>query len=108
VEAAATLNAAIEQVFFYQNAVLIAAVGIRARTPSENLAARWLELSDRLHVPLRVCQSAAMRRGVISDSEADVRHLPRGNWQRGFEEASLADLSEACARPNTKLIQFRG
>jgi tRNA 2-thiouridine synthesizing protein D len=93
------------QIFFYQAGVLNAN-GFTAPASDEfDIVASWQQLARQYGVALLVCSAAALRRGVLDQSEAFERSLVRGNLAPGFTLAGLTDLTIAVLSSD-RCIQF--
>lgn len=94
----------IRQVFFYEDAVLIANRLIYMPSKEQNIQADWQSLGASLDLPLQVCIAASIRRGVLSDEEAN-RHEKgsQGNLAHGFELCGLGSFSAACSESDQTL-----
>lgn len=79
------------RVFFYQDAVSIANACLWWADDELNLTQAW----QKLNIPLPVCVSAALNRGV-SDLENSTRHhLHHDNLAQGFYLTGLGTLADA-------------
>lgn len=88
-------------VFFYQNAVSIANASLWRADDELNLTKAWQTLA----IPLPVCVSAALNRG-ITDSENAARHqLHHTNLADGFHLTGLGTLADAITQAR-HVIQF--
>ena len=92
-------------VFFYGDA---AHTANRLRWQSAdqfNLTQAWQSLADRYQLPLAICVSTALSRGV-SDADNSARHRLEGdNIAQGFHLVGLSDLA-MMMQSNCRLIQF--
>ncbi|MDX1677845.1 DsrE/DsrF/TusD sulfur relay family protein [Arsukibacterium sp.] len=89
--AALTAGYQIEQIFLYQDAVLLAAADIDLPTDEPNLSKQLAGFCQQHQIPLLYCVTAAEKRGLaMSDS--------------GFIAAGLAEF--AMRLTNSKLVQF--
>ncbi|MBD1557354.1 sulfurtransferase complex subunit TusD [Vibrio sp. S9_S30] len=92
-------------VFFYQDGVYN---GTQLSVPANdefNLAKAWQELAKRHGVRMETCVAAALRRGVVSQNEAEQHQLMQHNLANGFEQAGLGSLAEAMLTQD-RVIQF--
>lgn len=94
----------LSQIFFYQTGVLNAN-GFTAPASDEfDLVAAWQQLAQQ-GVTLLVCSAAALRRGVLDQTEASERGLAQGNLAPGFILAGLSDLTMAVLNSD-RCLQF--
>ncbi|MBP3945790.1 sulfurtransferase complex subunit TusD [Psychrobacter sp. K31L] len=102
-------NATTEQpllnVFFYGDSAHIAN-RLRWQSAEQiNLTQEWKNLAKQYQLPLPVCVSTALSRG-ISDSENGTRHrLDGDNLAKGFTLVGLSELA-MMMQSNCRLIQF--
>lgn len=85
----------ISQIFFYQDGVQQAN---KLSTPLEDEfepVTAWSDFSTEHRVELIVCVSAAERRGVMSDDQANEFSKGRGNLHPAFLIAGLGVMHEA-------------
>ena len=96
-QAAVVSNHQIHQVFFYQDAVLIANALIHMPSNEDNIQADWLAWSSSQQLPLNVCIAACLRRGIMDASEAK-RHEKQhtGNLHAGFSLSGLGEFAVGC------------
>lgn len=88
-------------VFFYQDAVAIANATVWRGEDQLNLTYLW----QQLNIPLAVCVSAALSRG-ITDAENASRHLiSHTNLADGFSLTGLGTLADAMSAAH-HVIQF--
>lgn len=78
-------------VFFYQDAVSIANQQLWHAADEINLTAEW----QQLNIPLPVCVSAALSRGVCDQDNAARHQLSHNNLAAGFSLCGLGSLAEA-------------
>lgn len=70
-----------------------------------NLTQEWQNLAKRYQLPLAICVSTALSRGV-SDSDNSARHQLQGdNIAQGFHLVGLSELA-MMMQNNCRLIQF--
>ncbi|BFM49111.1 sulfurtransferase complex subunit TusD [Marinomonas sp. THO17] len=96
----------INGVFFYQDAVLIGNTLAQPPRDEINLHQEWLELAQQFQLPLYICIAAAVRRGVINESEANRYQLEQFSLADGFQLEGLGSLVELM-NTSEKVIQFR-
>jgi tRNA 2-thiouridine synthesizing protein D len=104
---AAALNAGhkISGVFFYLDGVLTANSLISPASDEVNLSEAWAKLAIKYQFPLEVCVSAALRRGVVNQQEAEQLGLSNYNLRTPFMLSGLGQLAELSAKCD-RLIQF--
>ncbi len=88
-------------VFFYQDAVSIANTSLWYAEDELNLTSQW----QKLNIPLPVCVSAALNRGISDEENAKRHHLPNSNLAQGFELTGLGTLAEAISSAQ-HIVQF--
>lgn len=88
-------------IFFYQDGVHNASSLMTPPQDELNMRAAWIELHQQHNVALDVCIAAALRRGVMSESEAKRHGLVNFNIEAPFELTGLGqllDLQQRCDR----------
>ncbi len=104
-EAAVSAGHQIAGVFFYQEGVLNASQLVSPASDEINLPQLWAKLATRYQFPLEVCVSAALRRGVVNEQEAEQLSLAQFNLQPPFVLSGLGQLAELSAHCD-RLVQF--
>lgn len=89
------------RVFFYQDAVSIANASIWRAEDEMNLTSAW----QNLNVPLPVCVSAALNRGITDDENAARHQLQHSNLAEGFQLTGLGTLADAITQAR-HVVQF--
>ncbi|MDV6254145.1 sulfurtransferase complex subunit TusD [Vibrio sp. EA2] len=92
-------------VFFYQDGV---SNGTALSVPANDefdLSQAWQTLAKENGVRLETCVAAALRRGVVSDEEANQHGLTQNNLADGFVQAGLGSLAEAMLTQD-RVVQF--
>ncbi len=95
----------LKRIFFYADGVLIAS---RLNCPPSdeiNLTKAWAKLAIEKDVELTVCVTAALKRGIVNQAEADRNALTGENLDPAFEISGLGQLTEAMLESD-KLITF--
>ncbi|ABZ76641.1 DsrE family protein [Shewanella halifaxensis HAW-EB4] len=82
----------IEKVFFYQDGVLNTNSLNSPASDEFDLKQAWVDLHDNHGVALINCVSAALRRGVLSESEAKENQQLHWNMQAPFIMGGLGEL----------------
>ncbi|WP_133408605.1 sulfurtransferase complex subunit TusD [Parashewanella tropica] len=80
------------KVFFYQDGVSHANALLCPASDEYNVNQKWQELSNTHNIPLICCVSAALRRGVVAEQEADEEDLMSFNVKPPFSMAGLGEL----------------
>jgi len=83
------------RVFFYQEGIYHA---FKHSTPPEDelqMTKKWMELAKQKGIDLVVCISAAQRRGLLSDDEAQRQGKNDQDLAEGFRISGLGQLLEA-------------
>ncbi len=92
-------------VFFYQDGVLNGSALSVPANDEFDLSRAWQLLSEEHNVRLETCVAAALRRGIISEEEANQHGLTQNNLAQGFEQAGLGSLAEAMLTQD-RVVQF--
>ncbi|MCW8329675.1 sulfurtransferase complex subunit TusD [Photobacterium sp. SDRW27] len=95
----------LSRVFFYQDGVHNGSALTAPASDEFDLVAAWQELAQTHQVELQTCVAAALRRGVVSEQEAQQNQLPGNNLAACFEQAGLGGLAEAMLTAD-RVIQF--
>ncbi|MBK4717022.1 MULTISPECIES: sulfurtransferase complex subunit TusD [Tenebrionibacter/Tenebrionicola group] len=95
----------LESVFFYREGVYNANQLTSPASDEFDLVRAWQALHDEYDVALHICVAAALRRGVVDDSEARRAGLPAANLQPGFTLSGLGQLAQA-ALSCERMVQF--
>lgn len=85
----------IVRVFFYHEGIYHA---VNTNTPPDdemNITLLWSELADQHQLDLLVCISAAQRRGLLSEDEAQRQGKHDNNLAAGFRIGGLGQWLEA-------------
>lgn len=108
INAATQMSHSIEQVFFYQEAVLVANRYIQKPGDELQLTQQWVTLSQQHQFELQVCIAASGRRGIISKENVKNMSMANnrtpdqmgGNLSPGFSLVGLGQLAAALSRRN--------
>ena len=92
-------------VFFYQSGVANSNSFQSGHSDEINMYQLWCELATQYQVPLQVCVTAANRRGVINNEDAQDRDLSHFNLSAPFTEVGLGELV-ALLNSSDRLVQF--
>jgi len=96
----------IKGVFFYEDAVLIGNQTAQPPRDQINIVKAWQEVGKQRNVPLYLCIAAAVRRGIISESESHRYELGQHTLAEQFQLEGLGTLVDLMNTTN-KVIQFR-
>lgn len=92
-------------VFFYQDGVTNGTALSVPANDEFDLSKAWQTLAKEHNVRLETCVAAALRRGIISEGEANQHGLVQYNLSAGFEQAGLGSLAEAMLTQD-RVVQF--
>ncbi|EKO3906402.1 sulfurtransferase complex subunit TusD [Vibrio fluvialis] len=95
----------LKSVFFYQDGVQNGSALTAPANDEFDLVKAWQQLADLHQVRLETCVAAALRRGVVSQSEAEQHQLPGANLAAPFEQTGLGSLAEALLSQD-RVVQF--
>ena len=83
------------RVFFYHDGVNNATRFTAPPQDDRNVTARWSQLAADHNIDLVVCVAAALRRGILDESEAKRQGKDGNNLAPGFRISGLGQLIEA-------------
>lgn len=106
-EAALAQGHQIVRLFFYQDAVHCAASTLVSAQDEIDLGAQWKDLIAQHQLDAVVCIAAALRRGVLDESQAQRYEKPAANLHEPWQLSGLGQLHEA-AQLADRLICFGG
>ena len=89
------------RVFFYQDGVQVANTLQWQPDDQRNLMTEW----QKLEIPLPVCVSAALARGITDAENAQRHQIGTHNLALGFKLVGLGELADAVSTSD-RLIQF--
>lgn len=92
-------------VFFYQDGVTNGSALSVPANDEFDLNKAWQVLAEEHNVRLETCVAAALRRGIISEDEANQHGLIQNNLAQGFSQAGLGSLAEAMLVQD-RVVQF--
>ncbi|ADP67991.1 sulfur transfer complex subunit TusD [Buchnera aphidicola str. JF98 (Acyrthosiphon pisum)] len=95
----------LHSVFFYCDGVLNANNMTTPAIDEFNLINAWQELNKKHQVKLYVCNSAALRRGVIEDEKLFNMNVKKGNLALSFQLSGLIELAKSI-KICDRIIQF--
>ncbi len=85
----------IERIFFFRDGVHNASQLAIAPQDEHNIPAEWQLFCDNHSIDAVVCVSAAVKRGVVDNREAERHTLPACNVAASMVIAGLGQLSDA-------------
>lgn len=97
----------LERVFFYQDGVQIASKLLVYPQDEINIAQQWQAFIQQHQLDAVVCIAAALRRGLVDESEAQRYQLSASNLANGYTLSGLGQLHEAIQQAE-RMIHFRG
>ena len=103
--AALAAGHAICGVFFYLDGVLTASNLISPASDEVDLPELWAQLANKHNLPLEVCVSASLRRGIVNQQESEQLGLAHYNLKPPFVLSGLGQLAELSAGCD-RLVQF--
>ncbi|EBU9882839.1 sulfurtransferase complex subunit TusD [Salmonella enterica subsp. enterica serovar Javiana] len=92
-------------VFFYREGVYNANLLTSPASDEYDLVRAWQTLNTQHGVALNICVAAALRRGIIDETEAGRLALPSANLQPSFTLSGLGALAEASLTCD-RVVQF--
>lgn len=85
----------LKTVFFYREGVYNGNQLISPASDEFNLLMGWKTLAQQTGCQLNICVAAALRRGIIDETEAKNSGLPCANLDEDFVLSGLGSLAEA-------------
>lgn len=95
----------LHRVFFYGDAVLIANELISPPQDEDNLQIKWTSLAQQHQLDMVICVSAAIKRGILDNKEAQYHTKPFANLPAEFVLSGLGQLAESI-QLSDRLITF--
>lgn len=92
-------------VFFYQDGVTNGSALTVPANDEFDLVKAWQTLALEHDVRLETCVAAALRRGIVSQDEANLHGLAQSNLAAEFHQAGLGSLAEAMLVQD-RVVQF--
>ncbi|PJG60440.1 sulfurtransferase complex subunit TusD [Aeromonas cavernicola] len=92
-------------VFFYQEGVCNGNTLHSPASDEVDLVRLWSALAQEQGIPIDVCVAAALRRGVLDQSEAQSSGQTQFNLQAPFHLSGLGQLAEAVLTAD-RFVQF--
>lgn len=93
------------KLFFYADAAHIANRLRWQPADQSNLTTQWQALAKQYQIPLPVCVSTALSRGISDDDNSARHQLDGNNLAQGFELVGLSELA-LMMQSHCRLIQF--
>ncbi|MCT4705075.1 sulfurtransferase complex subunit TusD [Enterobacteriaceae bacterium H11S18] len=84
----------LKSVFFYREGVLNANQLTTPASDEVDVVRAWQTLHEQHGVALHICVAAALRRGIVDETEAKQNGLAASNLQPGFILSGLGALAE--------------
>ncbi|AEO08301.1 sulfurtransferase complex subunit TusD [Buchnera aphidicola] len=98
-------NHKILSVFFYGDGVLNANKMTKPALDEFNLVEGWQQLKKKYQIPLYVCHSSALRRGILKNEKSCNISCQIGNLAFFFQLSSLVELAYSI-KLSDRFIQF--
>ena len=95
----------LNSVFFYREGVYNANQLTSPASDEFDLVRAWQQLGAQHGVALNICVAAALRRGIVDETEAKRLALASANLQPGFSLSGLGALAEASLTCD-RVVQF--
>ena len=107
VESALRLGHRVHRVFFFHDAVLVAADSVVAPQDEQDMQAGWVRLQQTQGIELALCIANALKRGML-DEEARRRYgKPAATIHAAFTVVGLGQLIEAMMQSD-RFVTFAG
>jgi len=95
----------IHRVFFYHAGVAVANAWVVQPQGETDVAAQWAEFAERHDVELAVCIAAGLRRGVLSEEDAERYGRAGSNVKSPFRVVGLGQWVDAIAESD-RVVTF--
>lgn len=95
----------VKGVFFYSGATQTGNALISPVAAEPNQHQLWQAFQQDTAIPLYLCVSAALRRGVVAQEDAEELNLPQANIGSHFQSVGLGELV-ALMRDSDRMLQF--
>ena len=93
------------RVFFYQDGINTATTLASPPQDESNLPVEWQAFIREHQLDAVVCIAAALRRGLVNDTEAQRYNLASSNLAEGYELSGLGQLLDATLNAD-RIITF--
>ncbi|MDP0562035.1 MAG: sulfurtransferase complex subunit TusD [Candidatus Endonucleobacter sp. (ex Gigantidas childressi)] len=97
----------IMRLFFYQDGVNTATQLCVSPQDEQNISTEWQKFINSHNIDAVVCIAAALRRGIVNQSEAKRYGLKASNLDRNYQLSGLGQLIDAALEAD-RLITFGG
>lgn len=105
-EALVDSNHHIERIFFYGDGVWLANANATPAQDLMNVEQAWSQFIDQHKLDSIVCIAAALRRGVLDQSECERYGKPGANLHSAHTLSGLGQLAEATQKCD-RLVSFK-
>lgn len=95
----------LSSIFFYQDGVYNANMLTSPASDEFDVVRAWQQLNQTQGVTLNICVAAALRRGIVDETESARLGLAAANLQPGFILSGLGALAEASLTCD-RVVQF--
>lgn len=95
----------LSSIFFYQEGVYNANMLTSPASDEFDVVRAWQQLNQTQGVTLNICVAAALRRGIVDETESARLGLAAANLQPGFILSGLGALAEASLTCD-RVVQF--
>ncbi|MFT6778858.1 MAG: tRNA 2-thiouridine synthesizing protein D [Paraglaciecola sp.] len=95
----------IKGIFFYQDGTLNGSALQLMPSDEFDLHKAWKNISAKHHIPLMVCVSAATKRGITNEQDAEDSDQAHHSLSDEFQSVGLGDLAILVA-DSDRLVQF--
>lgn len=95
----------LSSVFFYQDGVYNANTLTSPASDEFDVVRAWQQLNQTQGVTLNICVAAALRRGIVDETESARLGLAAANLRPGFILSGLGALAEASLTCD-RVVQF--
>lgn len=106
-QAVLTAGHEIIRVFFYQDGVLTASNNLVIAQDQQDIAQQWQAFIAENELDAVVCIAAALRRGVLDQTEAQRYGREAANLAEGYQLSGLGQLHDGLQQAE-RLISFGG
>lgn len=93
-------------VFFYEDATYIANQFAMPPRDECHIGQEWADFATQYEIPLYVCIAAAIRRGIVNDSEAKRYELDTSNLAKAYQLEGLGTLISLSSESD-RIVRFR-
>ena len=107
VEALCSQQIPIANVFFYQDAVLVANKLSTPPSDEPQIRESWVKLAKKSGFELQTCVAASLRRGMLDKQLTDEYQQVAPTVNSDFVMSGLGQLASAMSDINKKLIHFK-